>query len=173
MSKFYYGVNFSLFLSKLGLSQKLSQDVTLILIIALISFVYGMLLGKYKIMTVLINIYVSFTLISVIPKDFILDYNTKLILFFALVAGLTLVSKRFFDLSISGAGSYFLMKVFLMSFFQVALVLSIIFSIVPKKIALDYVSLDAYGYLTADWMPFIWMALPLVYMFFIYKRFNR
>ncbi|PIS12043.1 MAG: hypothetical protein COT73_00580, partial [Bdellovibrio sp. CG10_big_fil_rev_8_21_14_0_10_47_8] len=89
---------------------------------------------KYKIMTVLINIYVSFALISVIPKDFVLDYNTKLILFFVLVAGLTLVSKRFFDLSISGAGSYFLLKVFLMSFLQVALVLSIVFSTVSKKV---------------------------------------
>ncbi|HEX7586432.1 MAG TPA: hypothetical protein VF390_02260 [Patescibacteria group bacterium] len=166
-------MNFSLLLSKLGLSQKLSQDVMLIVVIALISFVYGMLLGKYKIMTVLINIYVSFTLISVLPKDFVLDYNTKLILFFALVAGLTLISKRFFDLSISGSGSYFLLKVFLMSFLQVALGLSIIFSIIPKKIALDYVSMDAYGYLTAGWMPLVWMALPLAYMFFIYKRFNR
>ncbi|PJA87220.1 MAG: hypothetical protein CO141_00565 [Candidatus Moranbacteria bacterium CG_4_9_14_3_um_filter_42_9] len=166
-------MNFSLLLSKLGLSQKLSQDVMLILIIALISFVYGMLLGKYKIMTVLINIYVSFALISVIPKDFVLDYNTKLILFFVLVAGLTLVSKRFFDLSISGAGSYFLLKVFLMSFLQVALVLSIVFSTVSKKVALEYVSLDAYGYLTAGFLPLVWMVLPLAYMFFIYKRFNR
>jgi hypothetical protein len=166
-------MNFSLFLSKLGLSQKLSQDVTLILIIALVSFVYGMLLGKYKIMTVLINIYVSFALISVIPAEFVTDYNTKLLLFFALVASVTLISKRFFDLSMSGSGSYFLLRVFLMSFLQVALVLSIIFSIVPKKVALDYISLDAYGYLTTGWMPAIWMALPLVYMFFVYKRFNR
>ena len=166
-------MNFSLFLSKLGLSQKLSQDVTLVLVIALISFIYGMLLGKYKIMTVLINIYVSLALISVIPAEFMMDYNSKLMLFFALVAGLTLVSKRFFDLSMSGSGSYFLLRVFLMSFLQVALVLSIIFSIVPKKIAMDYISLDAYGYLTAGWMPVIWMALPLVYMFFVYKRFNR
>jgi len=53
------------------------------------------------------------------------------------------------------------------------LVLSIIFSVVPKKVALDYISLGAYGYLTAGWMPTIWMALPLAYMFFVYKRFNR
>jgi hypothetical protein len=143
-------MNFSLLLSKLGLSQKLSQDVT-----------------------VLINIYVSLALISVIPAEFVIDYNTKLLLFFALVAGLTLVSKRFFDLSMSGSGSYFLLRVFLMSFLQVVLVLSIIFSIVPKKVALGYISLDAYGYLTAGWMPTAWMALPLIYMFFVYKRFNR
>ena len=166
-------MNFSLILSKLGLSQKLSQDVTLILIVALISFVYGMLLGKYKIMTVLINIYVSFALISVIPKDFLSDYDTKLLLFFVLVAGLTLISKRFFDLSMSGSGSYYLLRVFLMSFLQVALVLSIIFSIVPKKVAMEYISLDAYGYLTNGWMPAIWMALPLAFMFFVYKRFSR
>jgi len=166
-------MNFSLFLSKLGLSQKLSQDVTLILIIALISFIYGMLLGKYKIMTVLINLYVSFALISAIPGEFLMDYNSKLLIFFALVAGLTLVSKRFFDLSMSGSGSYFILRVFFMSFLQVALTLSIIFSIVPKKIALEYVSPDAFGYLAVGWMPAVWMALPLVYMFFVYKRFNR
>jgi hypothetical protein len=151
----------------------MSQDIVLLLFVVFVSFVYGMFLGKYKIMTVLINIYVSFALISVIPQDFLTDYNSRLLLFFALVAGLTLVSKRFFDLSMSGSGSYFLLRVFLMSFLQVALVLSIIFSIVPRKVALDYISLDAYGYLTFGWMPAVWMALTLAFMYFAYKRFNR
>lgn len=166
-------MNITLLLSKLGLSPALSQDIMLIIFVALVSFVYGMLLGKHRIMAVLINIYTSLALVTVVPETFIADYNTKLIVFFVLVIGLTVLSKRFFDLSLSGSGSWFMFRVFSMSFLQIVLLLSIAFSITPKKIALGYISPNAFDYLTTGYGPLIWMALPLVFMFFIYKQINK
>lgn len=166
-------MNLTLILSKLGLSQKLSQDIMLILFIALVSFVYGMLIGRYRLMTVLINIYVAFAIIVVVPVSLLADYNTKLIAFFVILIGLTLLSKRFFDISLSSNGSGFLFRVFSMSFLQMTLLLSIVLSFLPLKVAMEYVSKNAYGYLVADWAMLFWMVAPLVYMFFIYKKINR
>lgn len=163
-------MNITLLLSKIGLSQKLSQDVMLILFIALVSFVYGMLIGRSRIMTVLVNIYIAFAVVMVIPKEMALDATTRALVFLGLAAGLTVLSKKFFDLSFSGAGSSFLWRIFSMSFLQVVLMLSIVLTIIPKKEALVYVSTSALGYLTAGWAPFVWMALPLIYMLFLYRK---
>ena len=165
-------MNLNVILSKIGISTSLTQDFSLLIFMALASFIYGMLLGKHKLMTVLINIYVSFAVITVLPKEIVLDYNTKIIIFLIILVALTLMSRRFFDVSFSGAGSSFLWKVFLVSFIQIGMVLSIIFSLMPKKEALVYISANAYDYLVSGWALLIWMALPLVFMFFFYRK-NR
>jgi len=166
-------MNLTSILSKIGLSQKVSQDIMLISFIALASFIYGMLIGRYRMMTVLINIYVAFALLSVVPVNFITDFSTKVVAFFAVLTGLTVLNRRFFDISLSNTGSGFLFRVFSMSFLQMTLILSIILSFLPEKVALEYVSKTAYSYLVTGWAPLIWMAAPLAYMFFIYKKINR
>jgi hypothetical protein len=166
-------MNLTLILSKIGLSQKLSQDIMLVLFIALVSFVYGMLIGRYRLMTVLINIYVSFAVISVVPASLLADYSSKIIAFFAVIVGLTVLNKRFFEIVLSSTGAGFLFRVFSMSFLQMTLMLSIILSYLPQKVALEYVSKTAYSYLVVDWAMLFWMVAPLAYMFFIYKRISR
>lgn len=160
-------------LSKLGLPENLTQDIMLALFVVFVSFVYGMVIGRHRMMTALINTYVSLALVNAIPKKMFTDYDSKVLVFFILLVGLTIFSKRFFDLTLSGSGSGFLWRVFSMSFLQIALILSIVLSIIPKTVALGYVSGDALDYLVSGWAPFIWMAAPLVYMFFIYKRINH
>ena len=166
-------MNLSLLLSKLGMSQALSQDIMLINFIALVSFVYGMLLGRHKLMTVLINIYVAFAVVSVAPKDLLVDYNAQIIAFLGIVIVMTVLDKHFFDISLSGAGTGFLFRVFSMSFLEIVLVLSIIFSFTPEKVASGYISSNAIYYLTSSWAPLVWMTAPLIYMFFIYKKINK
>jgi len=166
-------MNITLLFSKLGLSAQMSQDVMLIIFIALVSFVYGMLLGKHKLMTVLINIYVAFSVVSVIPKAMITDYNQKILIFMGIIIVMTILDKRFFDISFSGAGSGFMLRVFVMSFLEIVLILSVIFTYTPLKIALGYIASDAYGYLVTGWFPLVWMAAPLAYMFFIYRKINH
>jgi len=83
-----------------------------------------------------------------------------------------LMNKRFFDLSFSGAGSSFLWRVFVISFMEISLILSIVLTIMPKKEALNFISGTAYGYLVSGWAPLIWVVLPLAFMFMVYKR-NR
>lgn len=163
-------MNITQIFSNLGVPQAMVQDVMLVVFIAFLSFVYGMLVGRYRLIPALINIYASFAIASVVPESFLPDYMSKLVLFLALWAGLTVFSRKFFDVPFYGAGSSFLWRVFSMSFLQDILLLSIIFSIVPKTEALGYISPNAYKYLVEGWAPFIWMALPLVYLIFIYKR---
>jgi len=145
----------------------------LLLALVFISFIFGMFIGRYRLLTVLINTYVSFAILSVIPPGFISDYSYELIAFLTLVVGLTLLGKKIFEIHISGAGSGFLWRVFAMSFLEVTLLLSIILSILPKKTALSYVSSSSLDYLASPNARLIWMVAPLIFLFFIHKRLNR
>lgn len=160
-------------LSNLGVPTNLTQDIMLLLFVALASFIYGTLIGRWRLMTVLINIYVAFAVVTVIPAEIVADYNLKLLIFFILLAGMTLLNKRFFDISFSGSGTNYMLRVFMMSFLEIVLVLSIAFSMVPKKVALGYISANAYTYLITGYAPLVWMALPLIYMFFLYRKMHR
>ncbi|MDO8240983.1 MAG: hypothetical protein Q7T51_03330 [Candidatus Moranbacteria bacterium] len=160
-------------LGKLGVSQALTQDISLLMVIALLSFVFGMFIGRYKLITILINIYVAFAITMVVPERFFTDYLYKLIFFLAGVIILTLISKRLFEIYISGSGSGFLWRVFVMSFLEIVFLISIIVSIVPKKMVLTYISPTAFEYLASDNARLAWMIIPLAFMFFIHKRLNR
>lgn len=166
-------MNLALLFSKFGISAALAQDITLFSVIALISFVFGMFIGRYKLITVLINIYVSLALISAVPEKYLTDYTYKLILFYVVLIVLTIVSKRLFEIYISGSGSGFLWRVFAMSFLEVMMLVSITLTLVPQKVALGFVSKDSYTYLATDIARLIWMAVPLTFMFVIHKRLNR
>lgn len=158
--------------SQIGISSEVAQNVILIFFAAFFSFVYGMLVGRSRLIPALANIYASFAIVSVFPANVFSDYTSKLILFFTLWAGLTIFSRKFFDIHFFGSGTSFLWRVFSMSFFQGILLLSVTASLVPKKTMLAYISSDAYQYLAEDWAPLVWMLLPLVYLFFIYRK-NR
>ena len=163
-------MNITLLLSKIGLSSNLSQDVMLVLFVALVSFVFGMVLGKHKLMSVLVNIYVSFAVMSVVPKEMFSQTDYKVFAFLILLAVLTVLSRKIFDISFSSGGSAFMWRVFVVSFLQVALILSIVLSLVSKKEALAYVSSSAYEYLVIGWAPLFWMLIPLVCMFLLYRK---
>lgn len=167
------GMNPTQLLSKLGISASLSQDIILLFVVVFISFVFGMFIGRQKLLSVLINIYISFAVVNVIPPNYFTDPSYRSLVFLIIVIGLTLLGGRMFDIYLSGAGSGFIWRVFAVSFLEVTLLLSILISLLPKKEALSYVSASSYGYLASDPMKFIWMIAPLVFMFFIHKRINR
>jgi len=166
-------MNFSLLISKVGLPSSMAQDVMLLLVIMFVSFIFGMFIGRYKLITILINIYVAFALINVIPGKILDDYTLKLIAFLAAVVVLTIISKRLFEIYISGSGSGFLWRGFAMSFLEVIMLLSITLSLVPKKVALGYLSSSSYNYIASDMARLVWMLVPLAFMFMIHKRLNR
>ena len=163
-------MNLSLILSQLGLSVKTGQDVMLFLVVAFISFLFGTLVGRSKLITVLISIYVSVALVSVFPKNLLTDYSYKLMLFFGIIILLTVLGKKMFEIQLSGSGKGFLWRVFVMSFLEVMLMLSVAVSIMPKKLALGYVSPSSYDYLVAENFAFLWMLVPLVFLFMIHKK---
>lgn len=163
-------MDLSALLLKIGISQQLTQDVSLVLIILLASFLFGMLVGRNRIMAVLISTYVSFALISVVPGTIWPSYSYKFFAFLGILAILTLANKRFLDVYFSGTGSSFLWKVFFISFLEIVLILSIGLSFLPAKEALGYVSSNAYGYLVLGWSKIFWMVAPLIFMFFFGRR---
>jgi hypothetical protein len=166
-------MNLDLLLSNLGLSKAMAQDASLLIIIILVSFVFGMFIGRHRLVTILINIYAAVALLGAVPDKFFGTFNYKLLAFLAIVIGMTILGKKLFEIYLSGSGTGFLWRVFAMSFLEVVLIISVIFTIIPKKEALAYVSVTAYGYLTGDWWRFLWMAAPLVFVFIIHKKLNR
>ena len=160
-------------LSNLGLPMGMVQDLMLLLLIMLVSFVFGMFIGKRRLVTVLINIYVSFSILMVVPKAYLTSYTMALIFFYVLLIVLTIFGDKLFEITISGSGSGFLGRVFAVSFFEVVLLVSITLSEIPKKEALAYVSKTAYGYLTDPNFQFLWMVAPLALLFLIHKRLGR
>ncbi len=163
-------MDLSALLLKIGISEQLTQDVSLILIILVASFLFGMLIGKHRIMAVLTSTYVSFALITVLPETLWPGDSYKFFTFLGILAILTFANKRFLDVYFSGSGSSFLWKVFFISFLEIMLVLSIGLSFLPAKEALGYVSANAYHYLVSGWAPIIWMVAPLVFMFFFGRK---
>lgn len=166
-------MNLNLIFLKMGISPDMAQDVTFLLIILITSFVFGMFIGRYKLITILINIYISLAVLTTVPEGYLRDYFQEIIFFFAVLIILTLTSKRLFEIYISGSGSGFLWRVFVMSFLEVVFLISIVLSLMPKRIALEYVSNTTYFYLASPNAKFIWMIIPLSFIFFIHKRLNR
>lgn len=163
-------MNLSALLLKVGISQQLTQDVSLVLIILLASFLFGMLIGRNRIMAVLISTYVSFAMVSVVPGTIWPNESYQFFAFLGIAVILILANKRFLDVYFSGTGSGFLGKIFFISFLEIILILSIGFSFLPAEEALVYVSANAYSYLVLGWSKIFWMVAPLVFMFFFGRR---
>jgi hypothetical protein len=166
-------MNLSALLLKMGISQQLTQDVSLVLIILLFSFLFGLLVGRHRIMAVLISTYVSLALVSVVPGTIWPNNDYKFFVFLGILTVLTLANKRFLDVYFSGTGSSLSVKVFFISFLEIVLILSIGLSFLPAKEALSYVSASAYGYLVLGWSKIFWMVVPLIFMFFFGRRHYR
>ncbi|MFZ2192783.1 MAG: hypothetical protein WAV31_00915 [Candidatus Moraniibacteriota bacterium] len=160
--------------SQLGFTQKATLDVTLLIVVVFISLILGMLIGRYKLIAILINTYIAIAILSVVSIKILPDYLYRLGLFFGIIIILTALSKRMFEIPISGAGRSYFWRVFVMSFLETTLVLSTILSIIPKKVALSYVSLNSYTYLTSQYASLFWIVIPLLFTFLIInKKFTR
>lgn len=151
----------------------MSQDIILLLVIIFVSFIFGMFMGKYKLISILVNIYASLAIVNAIPEKYLDDYLYKLIAFLIVIVALTLAGKKLFEIHISGSGTGFLWRVFAMSFLEVVMLISIILTFMPKKTALGYVSPSAYEYLASENIRLLWIIAPLAFMFFIHKKLNR
>lgn len=160
-------------ISKLGLPVAMTQDVTLFLAVVFLSFVFGMFIGRFRIVTILINAYIALALLKAVPVQYISSYSHQLTFFFACLIVFTLFGKSLFEIPISGAGSGYFWRILILSFLEIILILSVIFSILPKKEALAYISPSAYEYLVSSNFHFIWLILPLIFVFIIHKKLNR
>lgn len=158
--------------SGLGLAKSTTELVTLLFVMVTISALFWVFIGRFRLHNFLINIYISYAILAVLPTE-IMNMNKyfQIIAFFGFLIILTLMNRYLFDIHQNGSGLA-LWQVFVMSFLEVGLILSIILVFIPAKEALKYLSKDAIFYFTSVWARLIWMALPLLFLIFVNKR-NR
>jgi hypothetical protein len=158
-----------LFMS-LGLASNVAELVTLLLVLLVLSTVFWLLIGRFRLHNFLINIYIALSILHIFPTE-IMNFSkySFVLVFLILVVLLTLMNKYLFDIHQSGSGLA-LWQVFFMSFLQVVLLLSIIFSFLPSRDVLQYVSKNSLNYFIDPWWSLAWMILPLAFLIFIKKR---
>lgn len=153
----------------LGMAKNVAELVTLLLVLLAVSAVFWLVVGRFRLHNFLINIYISFALVQIIPKDAMSMKESSLVIFAVLLVFLTLVDKYLFDIHQYGSGLS-IWQVLVMSFLEVVLLLSIIFSFLASKDILQYISKDSLAYFIDPWWRVAWMALPLVFLGFVKKR---
>ncbi len=166
-------MDFNSILENLGFQQKLSLDISLLIIIAIITFIWGIVFGRGKLAPIFSGIYISIVITSAVSFDFFDNYIYRLILFFILVAIFVFWENKFFNSSFASVGYGFSWKVFVMSFFEIMLILSYVLTIIPHKIAANYVSVNAFGYVASQDFRLIWMVIPFIFLAFANRKSGR
>ncbi|MFC1608685.1 hypothetical protein ACFL3M_00705 [Patescibacteria group bacterium] len=158
-------------LEKFGFSASFAGDVALVFLFAAFSVAFGLLVGRFKLINVLINVYIAIAILGVIPVDILSFHSSSNIILFAIIIlMLNLVDNHLFDIHISGTGNSFFWRLFVMSFFEMGLIFSTVLAMLPVKFVLSYISVDAYGYFTEPYARLFWMIIPLVFLIFINKK---
>lgn len=154
-----------------GLSVTSAELVTLLLVMLAITVAFWLLVGRFRLHSVLINIYISFALIGALPKDMVGTNGSTLsvMLFLIGIVLLTLMGKYTFDIHLSGSGLAY-WQIFTMSFLEVGLITSLLAGFVGDKTLLKFVSKEALFYFTSPWAKFLWLAMPLAFLIYINKR---
>lgn len=155
---------------KLGLTSSSIELLTLVFVLFFISVIFWLLIGRFRLHNFLINTYISFAMVQVLPKDVTsLNSYAPVLLFLTFIVVLTLMNHYLFDIHQVGSGLA-LWQVFVMSFLEVGLLVSILLPYVPTKEVLKYISKDALGYFTLPWSRVVWMVLPLLFLIAVNKR---
>jgi len=154
----------------LGIAGSVAEMATLALVLVVASMVFWLIIGRFRLHNFLINIYISFALVNVIPNDIMsFTKNSSILLFLIFVVFLTLMNRYIFDIHQSGSGLA-IWQVMVMSFLEMVLLFSIILSYLPNKDILKYFSKGSSAYLIDPWWRVLWMVLPLLFLIFVKKR---
>ena len=124
--------------SMLALPKNIAGDLSLILLFVGVSLLVGFIFGRWKLVNILINVYISVALVGVMPEAwFAVSVYAKAGVFIVLLTVLTMFDERLFDIHITSAGTDFFWRFFVTSFLVTGSVLSSIFSFLPKSVALS------------------------------------
>lgn len=159
------------FLTSLSLPKTLAGDMSLLLLFIGMSLVFGFIFGRWKLINILINVYIALAFIGVFPERlFATSLYAKAVIFVGLLVLLTAVDQRLFDLHISNAGTDFFWRLFVMSILVTGMIVSVLLSFLPTEVALEFISATAYGYFASPGALVFWMVVPLVSLLFINNR---
>lgn len=164
LTKFFSRFDFSL-------SKTFAGDLSLLFLFIGISLVLGFVFGRYKLVNILINVYIGLAVVAVLPEGW-LDFSLygEAITFLAVLVVLTLVDQRLFDIHMSNAGTDFFWRLIVTSLLVTGLIVSVLLSYLPEKTALQFISESAYQYFASPTALLFWTILPIVSLFFINKR---
>ena len=156
---------------KFGMTNNLAGDISFLIIFLFISVAFGMLVGRFRLINVLINVYIAIAILTVIPKEVLEPVSVAaLFVFVASVIILTMIDSHLFDIHISGSGGSFFWRLFVMSFFEAGLIFSVLISFWGRVTMLEFISLDIYNIFASVYSRIFWMLAPLVVLFFINKK---
>lgn len=159
------------FFTTLHLPKNLAGDMSLLLLFVGMSLTFGFIFGRWKLINILINVYISLAFIGVLPKAFLdVSLYAKSGTFLVLLVFLTAIDNRLFDVHISSAGTDFFWRLIVTSILVTGMIVSVLLSFLPKGIALGYISSVAYGYFASPGALIFWMVVPLLSLLFINNR---
>lgn len=159
------------FFSTFDLPKNIAGDLSLLLLFVGMSLVFGFIFGRWKLINILINVYITLAFVGVLPESlFVASPYIKAGVFVVLLVVLTAIDKRLFDLHISNAGSDFFWRLFVTSLLVTGMIVSALLSFLPKTIALGFISATAYGYFASPGALVFWMVAPLISLLFINNR---
>lgn len=157
--------------SVLVLPKNIAGDISLILLFVGVSLLAGFIFGRWRLVNILINVYISVALVSVIPDAwFAISVYAKAGVFIIFLTVLTMFDGRLFDIHITSVGTDFFWRFFVTSFLVTGSALSSIFSFLPKSVTLAWVTPDLYFYIASPWALLFWLVVPIIALFLINTR---
>lgn len=159
------------FFSSLSIPKNLAGDLSLLLLFFGLSLALGFILGRWKLVNILINIYIVVALIGILPRE-ILSFSpyAKVGIFLSLLLLLSAIDNRLFDVHITNAGTDFFWRLFVMSILVTGMLVSVTMAFLPKALALTYISQASYSYFASPFALLFWMTIPLFSLLFINNR---
>lgn len=161
----------STYASTLAIPKNLAGDLSLLLLFLGLSLAFGFIFGRWKLVNILINIYIVVALLGVLPQELLaFSPYAKVGVFLGLLFLLSTIDSRLFDVHIASAGTDFFWRLFVMSILVTGMLVSVTLAFLPKTLALSFISVAAYGYFASPWALISWMVLPLLSLLFINNR---
>jgi len=159
------------FLTSFHLPKNIAGDLSLLLLFIGVSLALGFIFGRFKLINILINVYISIAFIGVLPESFFLtSVYMKSGVFLVLLTLLTAIDKRLFDLHLSNVGTDFFWRLIVTSILVTGMIVSAVLSFLPYKVAIGYISVTAFGYFASPLALIFWMTVPLLSLLFINNR---
>lgn len=146
-----------------------SWDLFLVLFFIVGALLYGLSLGKDRIIAIMVSIYMAVAIIQVLP-EFVLNFTFDQNITIEMTAFIALFAILFFALSRSALLNAMSMKsqgswwqVIVFSFLHVGLLVSVVMSFLPVDV-LGHFSQQTQDIFLTEWARFGWMIAPVVAM---------
>ena len=148
--------------------QGLSWDILALIFLFVVAFLYGMLLGKNRIILIMLSTYISFAIVSVFPFSYIGNSNiffAKIVVFMLfIILSFLFLNRSFFGhlFKISKALSNIsFVKITVLSFFQIGLFMSVFFTLVESENIASLASMTKLIFVT-EISQVVWFVLPVL-----------